>query len=417
MSTPAVPSTGGRAPVARRPRNRKALIRDAAARAFADRGYHAVGMEDIAIAVGISGPALYRHFPSKYALFADCARSLAAELLDDWPPAPLGVDLAEPEAARAHLDEVLAALVRTTVRNRRTGGIYRWEGRYLEPADREQIRTIFQELIDRVAALVRVLRPEATDADVGLATAGSLSVVASLTAHRTSLPARRLSAVVCAAASRVAVETPPGPTAPGTAVRVSAGALEPAAARRDQVLAAAVRLFHSVGFSEVTVEAIATEVGLTPSGFYRHFSSKSDVLLAACLLASDHLDATVAAAGVRGAAPGVALERLTRAYVAHSFAHKELMSVYYSDIASLPARDQSRLRTLQREHVALWENLLVAARPGLDPVEARFLVHAAIGVVTDLGRRVHWRDDPSTQERVHGLVLLTLGVTEPSTSI
>ena len=39
------------------------------------------------------------------------------------------------------------------------------------------------------------------------------------------------------------------------------------------------------------------------------------------------------------------------------------------------------------------------------------------GVVTDLGRRVHWRDDPSTQERVHGLVLLALGVAEPSTSI
>ncbi|MFC6151903.1 MULTISPECIES: TetR/AcrR family transcriptional regulator [Mumia] len=411
MSTPAVPSTSGRPSISRRPRNRKALILDAAARAFAERGYHAVGMEDIAIAVGISGPALYRHFPSKYALFADCARSLASELLDDWPPAPLGVDLDEPAAARAHLDDVLAALIRTTVRNRRTGGIYRWEGRYLEPGDREEIRAIFAELVARVAALVRVLRPEMSESEVGFTTAGSLSVVASLTAHRTTLPARRLSSLVSAAAIRVAVETPPDvPTGDGDAAEVSAVGLELAPGRRDQVLAAAVRLFYSVGFSEVTVEAIATDVGLTPSGFYRHFSSKSDVLLAACLLASEHLDATVAAAGVRGAAPDVALDRLTRAYIAHTFAHKELMSVYYSDVASLPSGDQSKLRGLQREHVALWEHLLVATRPGLDPVEARFLVHAAIGVVTDLGRRVRWRDDPATQERVHGLVLLALGV-------
>src|ERR687892_630363 len=40
----------------------------AAARLFATRGYYAVTVDDLGEALGISGPALYRHFPSKQAL-------------------------------------------------------------------------------------------------------------------------------------------------------------------------------------------------------------------------------------------------------------------------------------------------------------------------------------------------------------
>src|SRR2546421_6605733 len=40
----------------------------AAARLFASRSYYAVTVDDIGEALGLSGPALYRHFPSKEAL-------------------------------------------------------------------------------------------------------------------------------------------------------------------------------------------------------------------------------------------------------------------------------------------------------------------------------------------------------------
>ena len=42
---------------------------------FADRGFHATSMEDIAEAAGVTKPVLYQHFPSKRALYR--------ELLDD----------------------------------------------------------------------------------------------------------------------------------------------------------------------------------------------------------------------------------------------------------------------------------------------------------------------------------------------
>ena len=46
---------------------RKELIA-VAANLFASRGYYAVTVDDIGDAVGLTGPALYRHFASKEAL-------------------------------------------------------------------------------------------------------------------------------------------------------------------------------------------------------------------------------------------------------------------------------------------------------------------------------------------------------------
>lgn len=43
-------------------------ILEAASRLFAERGYPGVSLEDIGAAVGVSGPAVYRHFSGKQAL-------------------------------------------------------------------------------------------------------------------------------------------------------------------------------------------------------------------------------------------------------------------------------------------------------------------------------------------------------------
>lgn len=60
---------------------RRQEILDAAAELFAARGFHGVGVDDIGRAVGISGPALYRHFPSKDAVLAEMLVAISEELL------------------------------------------------------------------------------------------------------------------------------------------------------------------------------------------------------------------------------------------------------------------------------------------------------------------------------------------------
>ena len=43
---------------------------------------------------------------------------------------------------------------------------HRWEGRYLEPADREEVRRQFEEMIERVATGVHTVRPDDPPADL-----------------------------------------------------------------------------------------------------------------------------------------------------------------------------------------------------------------------------------------------------------
>ena len=60
---------------------RSQLVR-AASRLFAERGFHAVSMEDLAAEAGVSGPAVYRHFASKEALLADLLIDVSQQLLE-----------------------------------------------------------------------------------------------------------------------------------------------------------------------------------------------------------------------------------------------------------------------------------------------------------------------------------------------
>ncbi|HKN96020.1 MAG TPA: helix-turn-helix domain-containing protein [Pseudonocardiaceae bacterium] len=62
--------------------NRRDQILAAAAELFARSGFHGVGIDDIGSAVGISGPALYRHFRSKDAMLAEMLTSISDYLLD-----------------------------------------------------------------------------------------------------------------------------------------------------------------------------------------------------------------------------------------------------------------------------------------------------------------------------------------------
>ncbi|MGF7119718.1 SACE_7040 family transcriptional regulator [Rhodococcus sp. AG1013] len=59
---------------------RRELLR-AAARLIAERGFPGVRLEDLGSAVGISGPAVYRHFPNKDALLVELLTDISERLL------------------------------------------------------------------------------------------------------------------------------------------------------------------------------------------------------------------------------------------------------------------------------------------------------------------------------------------------
>lgn len=77
--------------------NRRQALLSAAASLFALHGFNRVSLEDLGAAAGVSGPAVYRHFPGKQAVLADMLVTVSQELLDGGRQVAAGN--AEPLAA------------------------------------------------------------------------------------------------------------------------------------------------------------------------------------------------------------------------------------------------------------------------------------------------------------------------------
>ena len=61
--------------------DRRSQLLAAAERLMAERGFLAVRLEDIGAAAGVSGPAIYRHFPNKEALLVELLVGISTRLL------------------------------------------------------------------------------------------------------------------------------------------------------------------------------------------------------------------------------------------------------------------------------------------------------------------------------------------------
>ena len=88
---------------------RRASLLDAAARVFAERGFDAARIEEIAHAAGVSKALIYEHFPSKRDLYAEVVKNGTDEALgrvaEAAAPGLAGVELLE-AALGAFLDFV-----------------------------------------------------------------------------------------------------------------------------------------------------------------------------------------------------------------------------------------------------------------------------------------------------------------------
>ena len=151
-----------------------------------------------------------------------------------------------------------------------------------------------------------------------------------------------------------------------------------------------MRLFNRKGYRDTSMEEIAAAVGMPTSGIYRYFSGKSDILAAAFRRAADRLSAEMAAILSATDDPRGRADTVIDAYVARSFDHPELDYVYYSERLNMSPADQKILRNMQRSTVESWVELVASIRPEWTPGQARFAVHAAMSLVIDLGRLMHY---------------------------
>lgn len=151
--------------------------------------------------------------------------------------------------------------------------------------------------------------------------------------------------------------------------------------RRQRILHAAAALLAERGFHGVSMADIGGAAGIVGSGVYRHFDSKSAVLVALLDDVMARLMKTATDVGGSGRDERAVLDDLVHGQVLFAVDDRLLLQLYQREVHSLPDADRRRLRRLQRHYVEEWVHVLLELRPELSDAEARALVHAAIGAV------------------------------------
>ncbi len=147
------------APVTRRPGPaRRAQLLRVTAGLFAERGFHGVTIEDIGAAVGISGPAVYRHFPSKDALLAEMLTDVSRRLLADGQAASADEPRRALEAlVRAHIRFALEEPDLIRVQDRDLAN--------LPPADARKVRRLQRSYVEVWVEALQALDPALSTAE------------------------------------------------------------------------------------------------------------------------------------------------------------------------------------------------------------------------------------------------------------
>lgn len=180
-----------------RPAPRRERLLSAAATLFAEQGFHAVGIDDIGAAAGITGPGVYRHFPSKSALLeALCDRAMT-RMLDG--ARRLRAEHDDPDQALVALVELHAGFA---AENRALLGVYVREQRALSDDVRRSLRRRQREyeLVWREAAAP--LRPDLEPAELAALVAAVLALLNAPAVTAAVVPAGRLRELLRDAALR-----------------------------------------------------------------------------------------------------------------------------------------------------------------------------------------------------------------------
>jgi AcrR family transcriptional regulator len=188
-------------------------------------------------------------------------------------------------------------------------------------------------------------------------------------------------------------------------------------ARKQRILAAAADLVARNGFHAVSMEDIGEAVGITASAIYRHYESKTAVLVAMFDRVIDQLlcEGQQLAADPH-ADPRDALIRLIDGQIDFVVVDRDVAKVYFREIANLPDADQRNLRRKQRLYLEEWVHQLTELRPDLDDTAARTVVHCAIGAIQSTLQHSAGLPEGRLREllRRTALAVLTAPSSEPS---
>lgn len=141
--------------------DRHAAILQQAAALFAERGFSGVSLEEIGSAVGISGPALYRHFAGKQALLGAILVEVSERLLAG------GRTVVEThEGADAQLDALIDFHVAFALHDADVIRVQDRDMASLSDEDRHTVRRLQREYVEVWIGILSIVHPDRDDDDL-----------------------------------------------------------------------------------------------------------------------------------------------------------------------------------------------------------------------------------------------------------
>lgn len=366
---------------------RQDQILTAAARLIRQRGFAQVSVDDIGGAVGFSGPALYRYFPSKQSVLehiltrylealgrehdAQSASGCAEPGTDAVnPPASNSVVLTCAIAAALrdpdgfvvlfrdlwHLDDMGRAVVLGACA--RFSAPWQWVlPRLLDEPESDPVREL------RVHCMAGVLM------HIVLAGSDAFPGRAALAAQAMSNVAR-LPLLAC-------------PDPGSTAINGSGSTRLVHTTRREALLAAATDLVSERGFTAVTLSDIGASVGITASAVMRHFDSKEQLLGAAVNRAGEQLAGGVAAALRRSTSAHQGVEEIVTMYADFAVECREVVVILTTEAYSLSEAYRSDRRRRQRMYVKELAHVIAQTRAEATGAESRLRAGAVFALINE----------------------------------
>ncbi|MFJ3302546.1 TetR/AcrR family transcriptional regulator [Streptomyces sp. NPDC086549] len=142
------------------PTRREQILKEAA-RLFAERGFHGVGVDEIGAAVGISGPGLYRHFAGKDAMLAELLVGISGQLLTGAKRRLAEVD--RQTGASEVLDSLIEGHIDFALDDRPLITLHDRELDRLRDSDRKLVRQLQRQYVELWVEVVREVYPALTE--------------------------------------------------------------------------------------------------------------------------------------------------------------------------------------------------------------------------------------------------------------
>lgn len=192
---------------------RKELI-SVAANLFASRGYYAVTVDDIGEAVGLTGPALYRHFSSKEALLV----AVFDQVIEELTKRLRELLSSSPDPAVA-LVAIVRLHVEFAIEQRQNVAVWRQEFQNLPEPDRWRLRRAQRLYVEEWVHLVHELRPEFSDTEVRAAVHAAIGLLQSPSDFQSGLPAQAAVNLLMSMALAALEQASTEPLVAGTSAR------------------------------------------------------------------------------------------------------------------------------------------------------------------------------------------------------